>query len=101
MPVHGYLAGNNFYTLIVGFLVIALLDFAFGGDRRNAATDEAEALQESRFHSAILYLCAAADLALIAWGASVVGTLAPMQALGLMLSVGFVTGAQGITVAHE
>lgn len=101
MPVHGYLAGNNYYTLVVGFVVIALLDFAFGEDRRNAAPDEAETLQESRLHSAILYLCAAADVALIAWGASVVGTLSPLQALGLMLSVGFVTGAQGITVAHE
>jgi alkane 1-monooxygenase len=101
MPVHGYLAGNNFYALIVGLLVIALLDVAIGEDRRNAGADEAEALQESRFHTAILWACAAADLALIAWGAAVVGTLPAVQALGLMLSVGFVTGAQGITIAHE
>jgi alkane 1-monooxygenase len=101
MPVHGWLAGNNYYTLVVGFVVIALLDFAFGEDRRNADAGEAEALQDSRLHTAILWACAAGDLALIAWGASVAGTLAPAQALGLMLSVGFVTGAQGITVAHE
>lgn len=101
MPVHGYLAGNNFYTLAVGFVVIALLDFAFGEDRRNADALESEALQESRFHTVILWTCAIADLALIVWGASVVGTLSAVQAFGLMLSVGFVTGAQGITVAHE
>jgi alkane 1-monooxygenase len=101
MPVHGYLAGNNYYTLVVGFFVIALLDVAFGEDRRNADPGEADALQQSRLHTAILWSCAAADLALVAWGASVVGTLAPLQAAGLMLSVGFVTGAQGITVAHE
>jgi alkane 1-monooxygenase len=101
MPVHGYLAGNNYYALAVGLVVLALLDFAFSEDRSSAADDEAKALQESRLHTAILHACAAADLALIAWGASVVGSLPPVQALGLALSVGFVTGAQGITVAHE
>ena len=41
------------------------------------------------------------QLALIAWGASAVGSLDPWQALGLTLSIGLVTGAQGITIAHE
>jgi alkane 1-monooxygenase len=101
LPVHGYFAGNNYYALIVGVLVIALLDFVFGRDARNPAPGAMPALEGARLYSWILYVCAVADLALIVWGASVVGTLSPVQGLGLMLSVGFVTGAQGITIAHE
>jgi alkane 1-monooxygenase len=101
MPVHGYLAGNNGYTLIVGFFVLALLDFVFGRDPRNPAPEAVPALEQAGVFRAVLYACAAVDLALIVWGASVVSTLSAPQALGLMLSVGFVTGAQGITVAHE
>jgi len=42
-------------------------------------------------------------LCLIVWCAWVVasGELSPAQSLGLALSVGIVTGAQGITIAHE
>jgi alkane 1-monooxygenase len=101
MPVHGYLAGNNWYTLVVGFVVIALLDFVFGEDQSNPAPETVPAPEDSRLYSWILYACSAADLALIVWGASVVGSLSTFQALGLMLSIGFVTGAQGITIAHE
>src|SRR5262249_7129484 len=101
MPLRGYFSGNNYYALIVGIVVIALLDFAIGADRRNPAPEAAAALEDAWVYRAIVYVCAAADLALLVWGASVVGTLAPVQAAGLMLSVGFVTGAQGITIAHE
>jgi alkane 1-monooxygenase len=101
MPVQGYFAGNNWFALIFGIVVIGLLDFAVGRDRRNPAPEATSALEEARLYSWILYVCAAADLALIVWGASVVDTLSPVQAAGLMLSVGFVTGAQGITIAHE
>src|SRR5262245_5714392 len=103
MPVVGYLIGNNFYTLIFGIVVIGLLDFVVGRDRRNPPPGALPALEIDRFYRAILYVCATADLALIGWGATVVGggSLSPVQTLGLMLSVGFVTGAQGITFAHE
>src|SRR5215831_5749123 len=103
MPVVGYLIGNNFYTLIVGIGVIALLDFVLGRDRRNPEAAQLPTLESDRFYRAILYACAVADLALIGWGAAVGGSagLSPAQTLGVMLSVGFVTGAQGITFAHE
>ena len=35
MPLVGYLIGNNYYTLIFGIVIIGLLDFVVGRDRRN------------------------------------------------------------------
>ena len=101
--VVGYLTGNNFTTLIYGIVVIGLLDLAVGRDRINPPPDALPALERQRFYRAVLYVCAALDLSLIVWGAWIVGRgdLSSVQALGLMLSVGFVTGAQGITFAHE
>src|SRR5215467_7367084 len=103
MPLVGYHIGNNYYTLIFGIVVIGLLDFIVGRDRRNPPPETMPALEREPLYRTVLYACAAADLAVIAWGAIVVskGDLSPAQALGLMLSVGFVTGAQGITFAHE
>ena len=101
MPVTGYLIGDNFYTLYVAFVVIGLLDFVFGRDRKNPAAEALPALENVGFYRAVLYICATLDLAVIAWGAAIVPGLSPVQAFGLMLSVGFVTGAQGITFAHE
>jgi|SRR5882672_2271254 len=103
MPLVGYSIGNNYYTLIFGIVVIGLLDFVVGRDRRNPSPEALPTLERERLYRAILYICAAVDLAIIGWGAAVVarGELSPAQTLGLMLSVGFVTGAQGITFAHE
>ena len=102
-PVVGYLTGFNFYTLIFGIVVIGLLDFVVGRDRSNPPPETLPGLERQGFYRAILYVCAALDLSLIVWGAWIAGRgeLSPVQALGLMLSVGFVTGAQGITFAHE
>jgi alkane 1-monooxygenase len=103
MPIVGYVIGNNFYTLIVGIVVIGLLDFVVGRDRTNPPPDVLPELERQAFYRLVLYACAALDLGLIAWGAMVIDRidLSPVQAFGLMLSVGFVTGAQGITFAHE
>src|SRR5262245_53366170 len=103
MPVTGYLIGSNYYTLFISFVVIGLLDFVLGRDRRNPAPETLPALEKQGIYRALLYACAALDLAAIAWGAIIVsrGELSPVQTLGLTLSVGFVTGAQGITFAPE
>src|SRR5215467_12415244 len=103
MPLVGYLIGNHYYTLIFGIVVIGLLDFVVGRDPRNPPPEALPALERERLYRMILYACAAADLSLIVWGAAVVGKgdLSQAQTLGVMLSVGFVTGAQGITFAHE
>jgi alkane 1-monooxygenase len=103
MPVVGYLHGNNYYTLIFGIVVIGLLDVVVGRDRSNPPPQALPALEKEAFYRAILYICTALDLSLIVWGAMIAGggALSLFQTLGLMLSVGFVTGAQGITFAHE
>jgi alkane 1-monooxygenase len=74
-----------------------------GRDRRNPRAETLPVLEREPLYRTILYACAAADLAVIGWGAVVVsrGDLSPVQTLGVMLSVGFVMGAQGITFAHE
>lgn len=103
MPLVGFLIGNNYYTLIFGIVIIGLLDLVVGRDRRNPSPETLPALEREALYRTVLYVCAAADLAVIAWGAVVVSRagLSPGQTLGVMLSVGFVTGAQGITFAHE
>jgi alkane 1-monooxygenase len=103
MPVAGYLRGDNYHAFLVTFLIIPALDWLAGRDESNAAPDQAARLERSQFFRAILYLYAPLHLGLIAWGAYVVthGGLAPAQNLGLALSIGIVTGAQGITIAHE
>src|SRR5215510_6603739 len=84
MPIVGYLIGNNYYTLIFGIVVIGLLDFVVGRDRRNPPPEALPALERERLYRMVLYACAAADLALIGWGAWVVGRgdLSPAQTLG-------------------
>ena len=103
LPVQGYLLGNNYLGLIVGLPVIALLDFLLGKDYHNPNAEDLATLEEVRFYRWILYAYVPIHLGLIIWGALVISRdeLSPWQTLGLMLSIGFVTGAQGITVAHE
>jgi len=103
MPVAGYLIGDNYHAFLVTFLIIPVLDWIAGRDESNPAPERAARLERSQFFRAILYLYAPIHLGLIGWGAWVVthGNLSPAQNLGLMLSVGIVTGAQGITIGHE
>ena len=103
MPIAGYLLENNYHAFLVTFLIIPGLDWLAGRDQSNAAPEGQERLEASQFFRAILYLYAPIQLGLIGWGAWVVTheNLPPMENLGLMLSIGIVTGAQGITIAHE
>ena len=50
MPVTGYLIGNNFYTLFVAFVVIGLLDFLFGRDRKNPVAGTLPELERVGFY---------------------------------------------------
>lgn len=103
LPVVGYVHGQNGYALIVGFGIIPLLDLLLGKDVRNPSPRAMADLEEARIFRWITYVYVPIHLALILWGAIVVsqGEWSLAQRLGFMLSVGFVTGAQGITVAHE
>jgi alkane 1-monooxygenase len=103
MPVVGYLHGANYTTFVVSFAIIPLLDRVIGMDFSNAPMAERASRAQSAYFRAILYAYVPVQLGLIVWSAALVarGTLPWPQALGLVLSVGVVTGAQGITIAHE
>jgi alkane 1-monooxygenase len=103
LPIVGYLHGQNWYTFIVSLGVIPLLDLLCGRDTRNPAGDAQTNLEEMRLFRFITYAYVPIHLGLIAWGVAVSarGELPFWQQLGFTLSIGFVTGAQGITIAHE
>jgi alkane 1-monooxygenase len=103
MPVVGYVYQANYYTFVVSFMIIPVLDWLVGKDLVNELLRDCAPRLRNAYYRAILYAYVPVQLSLIAWGAAVFarGELAPAQALGLALSVGVVTGAQGITIAHE
>lgn len=102
-PVVGYQLGANFHAFLVFFVIVPLLDWLIGRSDTPSTTGELARLERSPLFRAILLAYVPMHLALIVWGASVAGSgeLSPWQALGLTLSVGLITGAQGITIAHE
>lgn len=103
LPVVGYATGQNYQGLVVTFAIIPMLDWLMGRDEKPSAPEELARLRASGFFRALLLAYVPIHLGLIVWGAWVIGggQLAPWQALGFTLSVGLVTGAQGITIAHE
>jgi len=102
-PLAGYQLNANFYAFAVFFVAVPILDLLIGRRAAPAAAEELARLERSVFLRAILIAYVPMHLALIAWGAWIVGqgVLAGWQALGLTLSVGLITGSQGITIAHE
>lgn len=103
MPVVGYLHDANYATFAVSFVIIPLLDWVVGTDTSNDPRSDGVSRPRETYFRALLYAYVPVQLGLIAWSAAVVarGALPWPQALGLVLSVGVVTGAQGITIAHE
>lgn len=102
-PPVGYLIGANWYTFLVFFGVVPLLDWLIGRDDMPSPPEQLARLERSALFRAILVAYVPLHLGLIVWGATVAGSgeLAPWQALSLTLSVGLVTGGTGITIAHE
>lgn len=102
-PLVGYRLGDNFHAFWIFFIVIPALDWLVG--KRASAADRSEIvrLEESLWFRVLLVAYVPMHLALILWGAWIVGgdTLSAGQAVGLTLSIGLVTGSQGITIAHE
>ena len=103
LPVLGYWLGQNWLTVIVAFGALPLADWLIGQDRSNPSAADEAAWARSPTGSASLYAYVPVQIGLIVWSAAVHagGELSAMQALGLMASVGVVTGGQGITIAHE
>jgi alkane 1-monooxygenase len=102
-PLAGYWFGANWHSFLVFFVAIPLCDWMIGRCEAASPPEECERLEGSLFFRAILLTYVPLQLALILWGARIVGgvELAPLEALGLTLSIGLVTGSQGITIAHE
>lgn len=102
-PLVGYQLNVNFYAFAVFFVGVPILDLMIGKRAGPSSTRELARLEHCTLFRAILIAYVPMHLALIAWGAWIVGRgeLSAWQALGLTLSVGLITGAQGITIAHE
>jgi alkane 1-monooxygenase len=103
-PLVGYyLHQSNYHTFLIAFAVIPVLDWLVGRSSAPSPAAELERLDKSVVFRAILIAYVPLHLGLIAWGAWVFARdeLSTAQALGLALSVGIVTGAQGITIGHE
>jgi len=102
-PLVGYRLGDNFHAFWIFFIVIPALDWLIGRRASAANRSEIVRLEESLWFRVLLVAYVPMHLALILWGAWIVGgdTLSAGQAVGLTLSIGLVTGSQGITIAHE
>jgi alkane 1-monooxygenase len=102
-PLVGHLLGQYWHAFAVFFVAVPLLDFVFGRATRPSSADELARLESSPFFRFVLHAWVPIQLALIGWGAWLIGGggLAPADAALFTLSVGLATGATGITIAHE
>ena len=102
-PVASHALGQYWHAFAAFFIAIPLLDLVFGRSTKRSSPEELERLERSGFFRFVLHAWVPIQLALIGWGAWLVGrgTLAPLDAVLFTLSVGLATGATGITIAHE
>ena len=102
-PVVGHALGQYWHAFAIFFVGIPLLDFVFGRATAPSSTEELARLEANPFFRFVLHAWVPIQLALIGWGAWLVGggRLAPLDAALFTLSVGLATGATGITIAHE
>ncbi|HOL36624.1 MAG TPA: alkane 1-monooxygenase [Rubrivivax sp.] len=103
LPVIGWLLGQNWLTVALVLVAMPLADVLIGKDTHNPQAERAGPAASDRFRRWNLYAYVPVHLALIVWGTAVFanGGLSTAQAWGLLISVGLVTGGQGITIAHE
>lgn len=110
LPVLGWVLGQRFGAPTLGawltpftvFCLIGPLDAWIGHDTANPTDEEARQLRSDRWLRALPMLALPACLLLVVWGAWAVAESESLaQRIGLTVSVGFITGALGITAAHE
>jgi alkane 1-monooxygenase len=102
-PALGHWLDRYWIAFFLLWVVVPLLDLVIG---RSSAPSSAEALrrlERGAFFRFVLHAWVPLQLALIAWGAWLVGggRVAGFDALLFTLSVGLATGGAGITIAHE
>ncbi len=102
-PVAGHWLGQYWHAFFVFWVVIPLLDFVIGRDAAPASAEELQRLERNPFFRRVLHAWVPLQLALIGWGAWLVGAghVTGLDALLFTLSVGLATGGAGITIAHE
>ncbi|MDX1374079.1 MAG: alkane 1-monooxygenase [Burkholderiales bacterium] len=102
-PVAGHLLGQYWHAFFVFWVVVPALDRLIGRSETAAHAAEMRRLESSAFFRFVLYAWVPLQLALIGWGAWLVGTgrVVGGDALLFTLSVGLATGGAGITIAHE
>ena len=103
LPVLGHLFGQYWLTPWLALGLLPLADLLVGKAPLQAGAAPAPPASRLALLQFNLYAYVPVHLGLIGWGAWIVagGSLSAWQALGLIVSVGLVTGGQGITVAHE
>ena len=103
LPLLGHVLGNHWLTPLLVLVALPLADLAVGRDSRNPTPVQIAAWQRDRWLHLPLRAWVPVQMLLIAWGAWQFSSadLGMAQALGLLLSIGLVSGGQGITIAHE
>lgn len=93
----------TFLTPFVVFGVVPLLDQLIGVSSANPGPKEQDALGHARVFRYINWACAPVQVGIVFWGAWALsrGTPSPIEAFGLVVSVGICSGVIGINAAHE
>ena len=101
LPVIGQASGTSGKVSLLFLFVVAAID-AIIGERPSAARPHDWPAVRHAWFSGFLYAYAVLHVALIAWGLSLMAAKPSLEeALWLGVSIGFVTGSFGITIAHE
>jgi alkane 1-monooxygenase len=104
LVVQGHALGgpSHFLAPLVLFVLLPVVDRVAGVDTVTVAPRGATAPGWRLWFDGLLYAWVPLQLALLAWGAyTVVDARSLVEALGLTLSIGLLTGGVGIVVAHE
>jgi alkane 1-monooxygenase len=99
-----YLGGLwNFFPLLVIFGIVPVIDALIGLDPHNPSDDTLKALGEQRIFRWLTWAYVPLQVALIVYAAYVIThqSMSWLELTGFTLSLGTMTGALGITFAHE
>jgi alkane 1-monooxygenase len=102
-PVVGHWIGAYWHAFFVFWVVVPVLDRFIGRSVQPSSEEEMRRLSASPFFGFVLHAWVPLQLALIGWGAWLVGAggVGGFDAVLFTLSVGLATGGVGITIAHE
>ena len=102
-PVAGHWAGQYWHAFFVFWVVVPALDQLVGRSAQPSGDEELRRLAVSPFFRFVLHAWVPLQLALIGWGAWLVGAggVDGFDAVLFTFSVGLATGGVGITIAHE